>query len=119
LRRARLESSHSRLQPQRLDQERQADPTISIRLAREKDGEDRLFGLAQTLPLGRAARRAEAERAWAETRLANAQEVQSLRETRADLRVAWRKGPIRPGRRARKRPGPWSRPPICRRGPTH
>jgi outer membrane protein TolC len=89
LRLARLESSRSRLQAQRTDLERLADPTVGVRVAREKDGEDRLLGVALTIPLGGSARQAEADRARAEASIASERESQVLRETRAAARAAW------------------------------
>lgn len=89
LRLARLESSHSQLQAQRTDRERLADPTVGVRLAREKDGEERLLGLYLTLPLGGSARQAEADRRRAEASIASEQEAQTLRETRASARASW------------------------------
>lgn len=89
LRLARLESSRSRLQVQRTDRERLADPTVGVRVAREKDGEDRLLGLTLTIPLGGSARQAEADRTRAEASIASEREAQVLRETRAAARAAW------------------------------
>lgn len=89
LRLARLESSRSRLQVQRTDRERLADPTVGVRVAREKDGEDRLLGLTLTIPLGGSARQAEADRTRAEASIASEREAQVLRATRAAARAAW------------------------------
>lgn len=89
LRLARVESSRSRLLAQRTDLERLADPTVGVRVAREKDGEDRLLGVALTIPLGGSARQAEADRARAEASIASERESQVLRETRAAARAAW------------------------------
>ncbi|MBS4018361.1 TolC family protein [Azonexus hydrophilus] len=89
LRLARLESSRSRLQAQRADRDRLADPTVGVRVAREKDGEDRLLGLTLTIPLMGSARQAEADRSRAEASIASEREAQVLRETRAAARAAW------------------------------
>lgn len=89
LRRARLESAYSQLQAQRADRERLADPSLGVRVAREKDGEERLLGLTLTIPLGGSARQAEADRSRAEARLSSEHEAQMLRETRASVRAAW------------------------------
>jgi len=89
LRRARLESSRSRLQVQRSSREQLADPIVGVRVGREKDGEDRLLGLALTIPLGGAARQAEADHRRAEASIASEHEAQVLRETKAAARVAW------------------------------
>lgn len=89
LQQARLESRRSRLEAERADRERFADPSLGVRLAREKDGDDRLFGLTLTLPLGGAARQAEADQRRAAANLASAREAQALRETRAAAHAAW------------------------------
>ncbi len=89
LRQARLASSRSQLEARRADRERLADPSVSVRIAREKDGEDRLLGLTLTIPLGGGARQAEADRTRAEASIASEREAQVLRETRAAARAAW------------------------------
>jgi len=88
LRLARLASSRSRLQAQRADRERLADPTVGIRVAHEKDGEDRLVGLALTIPLGGSARQAETDRSRAEANIASEHEAQVLRDSLAAARSA-------------------------------
>lgn len=89
LRATRLESRRSGLAAQRADKERLADPSIGLRVAREKDGEERLLNLAITIPLGGTARQADAERSQAEASIAGQREAQLLRQKTADARSAW------------------------------
>ncbi len=89
LRAARLESRRSGLEAQRTDKERLADPTLGLRLTHERDSEEHLLGLTLTIPIGGAARQADADRSLAEAGIASQREAQALRQSKADIRAAW------------------------------
>ena len=91
LRLARLEAQRAALQAARTDKERIADPSIGIRAVRERDGEDRLIGLVLNIPIGGAARQADADLSVAEARIASAREAQLLREAQAAAHAAWQR----------------------------
>ena len=60
---ARAESARARIGASRADAERRPDPSIGVRMARERDGEERLLGVTLAIPLSGAGRRADADAA--------------------------------------------------------
>jgi outer membrane protein TolC len=88
---ARLEAQRGRLQTRRSELERQGDPTIGLRYASEQDGGDKLLGVFVKIPLGRAARQADADLSAAEAGMAQARALQLERQLRAQATAAWRR----------------------------
>lgn len=64
---ARGESRRARLGASRADAERTPDPTIAVRFASERGGDERIIGLSVLLPLPGQARRAQADFAAAQS----------------------------------------------------
>ncbi|NLD68198.1 MAG: TolC family protein [Limnobacter sp.] len=89
LRLARAAALRSRLESERADAERRADPTVGVRYGAERGGNERIIGVYVSIPIGGEARRAaaDANRARADTfeHLADARlrrmsgEIRSLR----------------------------------------
>jgi cobalt-zinc-cadmium efflux system outer membrane protein len=48
---ARAESARARISASRSDAERRPDPSIGVRMARERSGEERLLGVSLSIPL--------------------------------------------------------------------
>lgn len=76
LRVAALATRRGRLSAQRLDAERLADPTVGLRVASERGGQEHVVGLQLTIPLGGTARAADARAGAAEADAAAAREAQ-------------------------------------------
>lgn len=72
LARARHEAALAQLRARRIDQDRHADPTLGVRLARERGGEERVLGLSISWPFGGPQRDARAQAAAAEAAAAAA-----------------------------------------------
>lgn len=83
---ARAASHRQQLQAQRLDADRLPDPTLGMRWASERDGQERLVGLQLSLPLPGAARAASARAAAAEVGAAAAREAMVLAKIEAEAR---------------------------------
>ncbi len=73
---ARAGSRRQQLVAQRADAERLPDPTLGLRVARERDGQERLLGVQLSIPLPGGARRAASRAALAEVDAAAAREAQ-------------------------------------------
>lgn len=69
-------SKHQQLIAQRTDAERLPDPTLGVRVSRERDGQERLFGLQLTIPLPGAGRAAASRVELAGVNVAAAREAQ-------------------------------------------
>lgn len=86
LRVARSAAKRQQLQAQRADAERIPDPTIGVKWAAERDGQERVLGVTLSIPFAGAARAAQARAAQAETAAAGAREAQALARVEADAR---------------------------------
>lgn len=75
LRLARSDSERMRLLAKRADAERLPDPTLGLRLANERRGDEKVAGLVFSLPLPGGARRAQADAATAYAAAAAAREA--------------------------------------------
>lgn len=91
LKAARLEAQRSSLQATRVDRERLPDPSVGVRVARERDGEERLLGLTLTIPLSGAARQADADKSLAESSIASQREAQALRQATSEARTTYQR----------------------------
>lgn len=69
-------SRRQQLVAQRTDAERLPDPTLGVRVSRERDGQERLFGLQLTIPLPGAGRAASSRVELAGVNVAAAHEAQ-------------------------------------------
>jgi outer membrane protein TolC len=83
---ATLATRRGRLSAQRLDADRIADPTVGLRMASERSGQERIIGLQLTIPLGGAARAASARAGVAEADAAVAREAQVRARVEAEAR---------------------------------
>ncbi|MDD5297365.1 MAG: TolC family protein [Rhodocyclaceae bacterium] len=81
---ARAESLRARLEAQRSDKERMPDPTIGLRMGRERGGEEHVAGLTLSFPLPGAARDATGRIALAQADAATAREAAILRKVEAE-----------------------------------
>jgi outer membrane protein TolC len=72
---ATLATRRGRLTAQRLDAERRADPTLGVRYAAERSGQEHIVGLQLTIPLAGTARAASARASLAEADAAAAREA--------------------------------------------
>ena len=72
---ARGESARARLGASRADAERTPDPTVAMRMASERGGDQRIIGLSLMLPLPGQARRAQADIAASQSAAAAYREV--------------------------------------------
>jgi outer membrane protein TolC len=68
----------------RVDAERLPDPTIGVRAARERDGQERLFGMQISIPLPGAARAAASRAEFANVNVAAAREAQIRAKVEAE-----------------------------------
>lgn len=67
---AQAKAQQAQLQAQRTTLERQGDPTVGIRSARERGGQERVWGVYLSIPLGYAGRQADAQAALAQADIA-------------------------------------------------
>ena len=81
LRVAVLATRRGRLTAQRLDADRLADPTVGLRMASERGGQEHIIGLQLTIPLGGTVRLASARAAAADA------DAVAAREARVRARV--------------------------------
>ena len=86
LRVAMLATRRSRLTAQRLDADRFADPTVGLRMASERGGQEHIVGLQLTIPLGGSARAASARAGAAEADAASAREALVKARVEAEAR---------------------------------
>ena len=83
---ARAAARRGTLLARQLDAERQPDPTLGLKLASERDGQERVIGLQVTIPLPGAARAASARAGMAEVDAAYAREALALARVDAEAR---------------------------------
>ncbi|MDP1652959.1 MAG: TolC family protein [Rhodocyclaceae bacterium] len=83
---ARAASRRGTLLARQLDAERLPDPTLGLKLASERDGQDRIIGLQVTIPLPGAARAASARAGTAEADATYAREALALARVEAEAR---------------------------------
>lgn len=83
---ARTASKRQQLQAQRLDADRLPDPTVGMKWASERDGQERVLGFTLAIPLPGGARAAQARGAQAETIAAAAREAQVLAKIEGEAR---------------------------------
>ncbi len=88
---ARAESARARLQASRTDAERRPDPNVGVRMARDRDGEERILGLTLSIPLGGAGRRADADAAVALAEAGAWREAAVLRKVEAEAAALHRR----------------------------
>ena len=86
---ARSAAQRQQLQAQRADADRLPDPTVGVRWASERDGQERLVGLQLSFPLPGEARAATARAAQAETAAAAAREALVLAKVEAEARRSY------------------------------
>ncbi len=86
---AEAQAALARRQAERTALDRRADPTVGVRAARERGGQERVLGVFVTVPLGQAGRQADAARALAEADQAEQRLQQTRRRVQAQAqRVA-------------------------------
>lgn len=83
---ATLATRRSQLVARRLDADRTADPTLGVRLASERDGQERIVGLQLTIPLAGTARAAGARAGAAEADATGAREALVRARVEAEAR---------------------------------
>lgn len=83
---ARAAARRGRLVAQRLDAERLPDPTLGVKYASERDGQERIVGLHVSIPLPGEARAASARAGSAEADAAGAREALTLAKVEAEAR---------------------------------
>ena len=88
---ARAESARARIGASRADAERRPDPSIGVRMARERDGEERLLGVTLAIPLSGAGRRADADAAVASAEATSWREAAVLRKVEAEAAALHRR----------------------------
>jgi cobalt-zinc-cadmium efflux system outer membrane protein len=85
---ARSASRRSALAAQRLDAERLPDPTLGLRVASERDGQERIVGLQLSIPLPGAARAASSRAGLAQADATHAREALVLARVQGEARRA-------------------------------
>ncbi|MBA3033077.1 MAG: TolC family protein [Gammaproteobacteria bacterium] len=83
---ARVASRRAHLAAQRADAERLPDPTLGVKFASDRDGQERVFGLQLSIPLPGAARAASARAGQSEAAAAGAREALVLARVEAEAR---------------------------------
>jgi outer membrane protein TolC len=83
---ARATARRQQLQAQRTDADRLPDPTVGVTWSSERDGQERVIGVALSIPLPGGARSAAARGAQAESSAAAAREAQTLAKVEGDAR---------------------------------
>jgi outer membrane protein TolC len=86
LRVATLATRRGRLNARRLDAERLADPTVGLRFATERGGQEHIVGVQVTIPLAGEARAASARAGIAEADAAAAREAQVRARVEAEAK---------------------------------
>ena len=84
---AQANAALARQQAERARLDRRGDPTVGMRVARERDGQERVFGVYASLPLGSAGREADLAAALADADKAEQQALLARRRIEADT---WR-----------------------------
>ncbi|WP_088179498.1 TolC family protein [Zoogloea sp. LCSB751] len=88
---ARAESLRARVGASRAEAERRPDPSVGVRVARERDGEERLIGLTLSLPLPGEGRRADADAAVASAQASAHREAGIQRRIEAEAAALYRR----------------------------
>lgn len=88
---ARAESLRARIGASRSEAERRPDPSVGVRMARERDGEERLVGLTLSIPLPGEARHADADQAVALAQASAYREAGMLRRIEAEAAALFRR----------------------------
>jgi len=85
---AEAEAALSKLQASRIAAERMPDPTVGIRAARERSGQERIYGISISIPLSGTARKADASAAALKSKMAEEKyQFTRLKVTREAQRV--------------------------------
>jgi outer membrane protein, heavy metal efflux system len=83
---ARATARRSQLEAQRLDADRLPDPTMGVKVASERDGQERIVGFQLSIPLPGEARAASARAGSAQVDAAGAREALVLARVEAETR---------------------------------
>lgn len=83
---ARTTAQRQRIGAGRAELERLPDPTLGLRWASERGGQEKLFGVQLIIPLPGGARAAASRGAQAEAEIANAREAAALAQAEAEVR---------------------------------
>lgn len=86
---ARGAAERSRLQLSRSEADRVPDPTLGVRFASERGGEDKIIGVNLMIPLPGAARRANQASALANSAVASEREAGVLTKIRTETTRSW------------------------------
>lgn len=81
---SRLEAQRAQTQATRSSQERLPDPTVGLKLGREKGGEENIVGVILSIPIPGPARRADADAARAQAEAATSREAAALQKVSAE-----------------------------------
>ena len=84
---AQARAEQADLQAQRVQLEQRADPTLGVRTTRERSGQERVWGVYVSIPLGGAGRRADFEAALAQAEIARQEHAQVRQRVETQ---AWR-----------------------------
>ena len=76
---AQVRAEQAQLQAQRAQLEQRGDPTLGIRATRERSGQEKVWGVYVSIPLGGAGRRADFEAALAQAEVAR-HELEQVRQ---------------------------------------
>lgn len=88
---ARAESARARISANRSDAERRPDPSIGVRMARERSGEERLLGVSLSIPLPGEGRRADSDAALADARASAHREAGVRRRVEAEAAAQYQR----------------------------
>lgn len=88
---ARAESARARIGASRSEAERRPDPSIGVRLARERSGEERLLGVSLSIPLPGEGRRADSDAALADARASAHREAGVRRRVEAEAAAQYQR----------------------------
>jgi outer membrane protein TolC len=83
---AQAQAQWQQLKARRADSDRMPDPTLGVRMSRERDGQERLLGFSVSMPLPGAARSADAASAVVRARMADEHVAQVRRQVELDAR---------------------------------
>ena len=84
---AGIRTALARTEARRAEQDRLADPTVGVRTARERGGQERVWGVYVSVPIGGAARQAAVAAALAQADRAEREQAQTRQRVQAE---AWR-----------------------------
>lgn len=83
---AHAEALSQQLKARRAASDRMPDPTLGVRMSRERDGQERLWGVSVSMPLPGAARSAEASSAAVRARMADERVAQVRQQVELNAR---------------------------------